>query len=105
MINNRKDIHFFRGDTYRAELIFEGYEPSSRDSIKYALKRSTKLNEVPIVEHTIVCPSDKYELIFNHEDTDDLNEGTYYYDVQLIAEGNYKTILYGTVSLKGDVTD
>lgn len=106
MINNRKDITFFRGDTYCATIELIGYEPSARDSMKYALKKSTKLNEEPIVEHTIVCPSEKYELRFEHEDTDNLNEGTYYYDLQLLVEGEvYKTILYGCVLLKGDVTD
>lgn len=106
MINNRKDITFFRGDTYRASIELVGYEPSARDVLKYALKRSTRVDEEPIVEHTIECPSDVYELRFDHLDTDELDEGTYYYDLQLIVEGSeYKTILYGCVLLKGDVTD
>lgn len=103
---NRKDIAFFRGDTFIATLKFKGYEPSALDSIKYALKKSTRLGEKTIAEHTITCPNEKYELRFEHDDTKDLDEGVYYYDVQLLVEGNiYKTILFGSVKLKGDVTN
>lgn len=104
------NIDIFRGDTYEANLEIDGYVLGENDIIKYAVKRSTGLEEPVLFEHTITHPFDNVKLKFNHSDTDELEEDTYFYDVQLsIArvddEPIIKTVLYGELRIKGDVTD
>ena len=104
------NIDIFRGDTFEANLEIDGYVLGENDEIRYAVKCSTGLTEPVLFERVITYPFNDVRIVFAHSDTDDLEEGTYYYDVQLsIARAGdepiVRTILYGELRIKGDVTD
>lgn len=103
------NIEIFRGDTFEAKLNISGYELGENDVIKYSVKKSTKMNTPVVFEHTIEKPFDDIYLVFKHSDTSELDDGVYYYDVQLTINAEdepiIKTILYGELKIKGDVTE
>lgn len=106
------NINLYRGDTYDAKLSISNYELGENDIIKYSVKKNTNKEETPVVEHTIEYPFDDVKISFSHNDTKNLELITYVYDVQLQIDGKtkgeeaiYKTLVYGEIKVKGDVTD
>lgn len=78
-------ITLTRGDTFAADIGIsqpngDPYIPSEGDSVRFAMKRSTKDDEVLILKE---IPVETMRLILDPEDTKDLEFGNYVYDIQL----------------------
>lgn len=78
-------ITLTRGDTFAANIGIiqpngDPYIPSEGDSIRFAMKGSTKDDEVLILKE---IPIETMRLVLDSEDTKDLEFGNYVYDIQL----------------------
>lgn len=78
-------ITLTRGDSFAADIeIFqpngEPYTPTEGDSVRFAMKKSVKEDEVLILKD---IPIDTMRLVLNPEDTKGLEFGNYVYDLQL----------------------
>lgn len=89
-------ITLTRGDSFIADIqIFQQnghpYTPSEGDSIRFAMKRNIKEDEVLILKD---IPISTMQLILNPEDTKNLEFGNYIYDIQLTkSNGDIDTFI------------
>lgn len=78
-------ITLTRGDTFSAEITIsqpngDPYIPSEGDSVRFAMKKSTKDDQVLILKE---IPIETMRLVLESEDTKNLEFGNYVYDIQL----------------------
>lgn len=78
-------ITLTRGDSFAADIEItqpngDKYIPSNGDSIRFAMKRSIKDQNLLILKE---IPIETLRLVLEPEDTKNLEFGTYVYDIQL----------------------
>lgn len=80
------------------------YQVQSEDVINFGMKKNYEDAEC-IVEKTI--DNDTLKLVLEHEDTKNLEIGSYYYDIQITeAEGNIvHTFINGIINITNEVYD
>lgn len=93
---NKNTITLTRGDTFKALLTINNpdgteYTPMEGDSIRFALKENVEDRKCLILKE---IPTDTMLLVLNPEDTEDMEFGTYVYDIQLTkANGDIDTFI------------
>jgi len=109
-----KDIEFARGDTFPFTLTFEGLgqdlstcyltcrvekDRESEMLFQKSLDNGiSKVTDIPELEDT-------YRVRIAPEDTNDLDLGQYYYDVEIGVNHDIYTVLRGKLKLTWEVTD
>ena len=89
-------ITLTRGDTFKCEVKIytaegEEYIPAEGDIIRFAMKK-TAYDRIPLIKKTISHEDMLLEI--NPEDTQNLDFGTYIYDIQITLEdGTVDTFL------------
>lgn len=89
-------VHLVRGDTFKAKVDIktaegEEYTPASRDSVRFALKKSSKDSKPKILKG---IPNDTLILQLEPSDTKPLAFGLYYYDIEItLADGTVDTFI------------
>ena len=90
-------ITLTRGDSFKAQLSLKDssgakYKPQDGDSIRFALKKFFKDSYPVLLEKEISTES--MVLSLDPEDTNTLDFGTYYYDIQLTkSDGTVDTVV------------
>lgn len=103
-----REISFTRGDTYVIGFEIKNIEDALDTA--YFTCRTGKLRETPelfqlSLENGINALGDnKYQVVIASNLTDDLEPGTYYYDLELGIDDIIKTALKGKLKLTWDVT-
>lgn len=100
-----------RGDIRKVKFHVKSGETVRTDmtEIYMSVKASTKSKECLIQKKladgsiTLGPDDDYYHFIFNPEDTDGLNYGTYPFDIELVGAG-YKQTIVGRLRLTDEVT-
>lgn len=105
------NLFMVRGDTFRFTVEIEGLETDldsayfsckkNKDDATYVFQKSlgdgiTKLSDLD--------NGKKYEVVVDPEDTNDVNDGNYYYDLQIEVDGEVFTPLLATLKIEKDVT-
>lgn len=89
-------ITLTRGDTLECKVnIYDAdgneYTPSGNDVVRFALKKTAYDRQPAIYK---VIPNDTMVLTIEPEDTQDLDFGTYVYDIQItLADGTVDTFI------------
>lgn len=110
----KNDIRHIKGDTFSTGLIVEGLgqEPESiyftcRDSLnddsEILFEKST-YNGITLVDYDEENDIRKYAVRIAPNDTRNLQAGTYFYDEQIVVNGDVITIMKGKFILEQDVT-
>lgn len=106
-------IYLTRGDTLQAQLSIQQdgkeYQIQNRDSIRFALKKdelnhskTQYIDQEPLILKEI--PTNTLILRLNPEDTENLNFGTYAYDIQItMADGTVDTFIKDKLYLEPEV--
>lgn len=109
MINvNNNTISMTRGDTLILSLDLtkdgEMFTPSANDYIRFAMSKrykSEKKYELILVKQ---IPNDSLVLQLDPEDTDELDYGTYNYDIEITyANGDVDTFILDQISITKEV--
>lgn len=108
---NNNNLFMVRGDTFRFKLEIEGLETDlsgayfsckkNKDDIAYIFQKSlgdgiTKLEDTDT--------SKIYEVVVAPEDTENVDEGNYFYDLQIEVNGDIFTPLLAILKIEKDVT-
>ena len=107
-ITNNKSISLIKGDTFTFDLFFSDLEnidiiniffsvKKEQHDLKYILQKSIN-NGITLIDTL------KYRIQLSSEDTQNLNQGRYYYDLQVNLGNDIYTIMMGTFNLKEDIT-
>ena len=110
----KKDIRHLRGDTYSLGLIVEdevldtvyftcrdGLNDNSPVLFQKSLDNGISITETEVKDETTLY---KYAIRVDPLDTQDINSGTYYYDLQTELNGDIFTIMKGRFIVEQDVT-
>lgn len=106
----KKNLSVIRGNTFAFNFIvdeeveeayFSGKIDLNKDNTDYLFQKTLE-NGIELVEHT----KEGYMYIVKvaPEDTNNLDEGTYFYDLQIKINGDIYTPLIGEYRIKDDVT-
>lgn len=108
------DIRQIKGDTFSTALIVEGLGQdlesvyfSCRDSLNdnsNILFEKSLTNGITLVEHDTENDIRKYAVRLDPADTENLQSGTYYYDLQVGVNSDIFTIMKGRFIIEQDVT-
>lgn len=103
----RNRIQLVRGDTFRAKLTLQDkagnlYIPTADDEILFTVKQNAMTDKVLIQVRV-----ENGEVVLNPADTENLEYGSYVYDVQVVlANGNRDTVIQANIfELLPEVTD
>ena len=104
---NEKVINMVRGDTLAFGLEFTGLD-QDLDSAYFTAKASYD-DENPVFQKSLgdgieKAEDGKYRVRLAPEDTENVNSGKYYYDLQIGVNSDVYTILYGVINIYPDVT-
>lgn len=105
-----KTIEIIRGDTNKFSFIRKDAEgetiPQQADAIYFTVKESWTTQEY-LIQKTLLdmtFTDGKYEFTIEPEETDNLEYGTYVYDLEVIQEGYKQTISRGTFKITEEAT-
>ena len=103
----RNKIQLVRGDTLRAKLTLQDkagnlYIPTADDEILFTVKRNAMTDKALIQVRV-----ENSEVVLNPADTENLEFGSYVYDVQVIlSDGTRDTVIQANIfELLPEVTD
>ena len=108
---NYENLYMVKGDTFRFTIEIEGLETDltsayfsckkNREDENYIFQKSlgSGISKIEDTETGKV-----YEIIANPEDTEQVEDGNYFYDLQLEAEGEVFTPLLGVLRIDWDIT-
>lgn len=103
----RNRIQLVRGDTFRAKLTLKDkagniYIPSADDEVLFTVKRNALTNQILVQKRV-----ENSEVVLEPSDTENLNFGSYVYDVQVVlANGNKDTVIQANIfELLPEVTE
>lgn len=101
-----ENLKMVRGDTLAFGFEVDGVK--GVDGVYFSVKK-TKYDDEYILQKTLsdgveVVESGKYSVRVAPSDTYNLEVGTYYYDLQIEANGDVFTVLYGTLEIEADIT-
>jgi len=99
-------IKMIRGDTLAFGFEVEGI--AELDAVYFSVKK-TKNEDEYILQKTLnngveKIEDGKYSVRVAPADTHDLEAGIYYYDLQIVKNGDIFTVLYGTLIIETDIT-
>lgn len=108
----KNDIRHIKGDTYSSALIIENLDQNldtayftCRDTLNddsEALFVKSLNGGISLVEYDDEEDVRKYAIRIAPEDTEELQSGTYYYDLELGVNGDIFTIMKGKFILEQD---
>lgn len=108
----KNDIRHIKGDTYSSALIIENLDQNldtayftCRDTLNddsEALFVKSLNDGISLVEYDDEEDVRKYAIRIAPEDTEELQSGTYYYDLELGVNGDVFTIMKGKFILEQD---
>lgn len=106
---------FTRGDTF--DFKFQRRNKTTKeiitekpDKMYFTVKENDKTNDVifqkRLDNNTISYDEETYyySITIEPEDTNDIDYGTYYYDIEIITGKKVKTIAKGTLSIDSEIT-
>ena len=103
----RNRIQLVRGDTFRAKLTLKDkagniYIPSADDEVLFTVKRNALTNQILVQKRV-----ENSEVVLEPSDTENLDFGSYVYDVQVVlANGNKDTVIQANIfELLPEVTE
>lgn len=105
------NLFMVRGDTFRFNLEIEGLETDltdayfsckkNKDDTEYLFQKSLGDGITKTVETET---SKTYEIVVAPEDTEDAEDGNYFYDLQIQVDGDVFTPLLAILKIEKDVT-
>lgn len=107
-------MRFIRGDTF--EFKFQRKTKDKQvitekpDKMYFTVKKNDKENDYifqkRLDNNTISYDetTNYYTITIDSSDTDNLDYGTYYYDIEIITNNKVKTISIGTLSITSEIT-
>lgn len=108
---NYDNLYMVKGDTFRFTIEIEGLNDDLTDAY-FSCKKNKEDNEytfqkslgdgITKVEDTET--GKKYEVVVEPNDTEDVEDGNYFYDLQLQANGEVFTPLLGVLKIDMDIT-
>lgn len=108
---NNNNLFMVRGDTFRFSIEIEGLEEDltsayfsckkNKDDEEYIFQKSLGDGITKTAETDI---SKTYEVVVAPEDTVDVEDGNYFYDLQLGAGGEIFTPLLAILKIEKDIT-
>ncbi len=110
---NYTNIFMVRGDTLWFKFTVEGLT-SDLDSAYFSCRKDVETNAVNYVFQKLIGDgitkvettdtSITYEVVVAPEDTENVDIGNYYYDLQLTKDGEVMTPFIGVLNINYDVT-
>lgn len=94
----RNRIQLVRGDTFRAKLTLKDkagnvYIPTADDEVLFTVKRNASTQQILIQKRV-----ENSEVVLEPSDTENLDFGSYVYDVQVVlANGNKDTVIQANI--------
>ena len=108
---NNNNLFMVRGDTFRFSVEIEGLTDDltdayfsckkNKDDTIYTFQKSLG-NGITKTEETET--SKTYEVVVAPEDTENVDEGNYFYDLQIEVDGDVFTPLLAILKIEKDVT-
>ncbi len=105
------NLFMVRGDTFRFSVEIEGLEEDltnayfsckkNKDDTEYIFQKSL---EDGITKTEETEKSKTYEVVVTPEDTENADDGNYFYDLQIEADGEVYTPLLAILKIEKDVT-
>ena len=101
-----ENLKMIRGDTLAFGFELDGV--TEVDGVHFSVKK-TKHEDEYILQKTLnngveQIEDGKYSVRVAPSDTHNLEVGTYYYDLQIMCNGDIFTVLYGTLEIEADIT-
>lgn len=109
----RKNFEVIKGDTlaFGVEIAFDDTPPKDLDSVSFTVKRNaddgnlfSKYLNAGIQKYKQVGNKLYYRVRVDPRDTENLEAGFYYYDLEIRANGDVFTILKGLFIVENDIT-
>ena len=106
----RKNLTVIRGDTFSFNFIvgkeiqgayFSAKETLDKDDTDYIFQKTLE-DGIEFIEHN--KEGYVYMVKVAPEDTNEIDEGTYFYDLQIELDGDTYTPLIGEYTIRNDVT-
>lgn len=101
-----ENIEMIRGDTLAFGIELDGV--TDVDAVYFSVKKTKHDDEYVFIKslnNGIAKIEDgKYSVRVAPSDTHNLEVGTYYYDLQIKANGDIFTVLYGNLLIEADIT-
>lgn len=105
------NLKMVRGDTFSFTIEIDGLTTDltgaylsckkNKDDAEYKFQKSLESGISKISETTT---SKSYKIVVDPEDTEELEEGNYYYDLQIEVDNEVFTPLLGVLKIVADVT-
>ena len=101
-----ENLKMIRGDTLAFGIELDGV--TDVDAVYFSVKK-TKFETEYILQKALnngiaKIEDGKYSVRVAPSDTHNLEVGTYYYDLQIEANGDVFTVLYGALEIEADIT-
>lgn len=101
-----ENLKMIRGDTLAFGFEVDGV--TEVNAVYFSVKK-TKYEDEYILQKSLnngiaQIEDGKYSVRVAPSDTHNLEVGTYYYDLQIKANGDIFTVLYGTLEIDADIT-
>lgn len=103
----QKYITMYRGDTLAFDLEIEGLTTDLKSacfSCKSSYSEQDYVFQKSLGDGIARIDAGKYHVRVAPDDTDGIDPGKYYYDLQLCAGNDTYTVLSGTLEIRADVT-
>lgn len=108
---NYENLYMVKGDTFRFLIEIEGLDNDLTDAY-FSCKKNKEDTEyifqkslgTGIAKKSETDTSKIYEIVVDAADTDEVEEGNYFYDLQLEANGEKFTPLLGVLKIDWDIT-
>ena len=105
MIINGTELSMYRGDTENITVEIDGVVLDTGDTIYFTVKKSIYTNVKSLQKVITTFTNGKALISLDPADTDELEYGTYAYDIQWTkADNSVITLLQSNITLLGEVT-
>lgn len=106
---NDLNLKMTRGDTFAFGFMVEGLDNEPLDTAYFTVKSNyddaTPLVQKSLTDGITTDDNETYKVRIAPADTEGLEVGRYYYDLQIGVNGDIYTILKGILDLEKDVTN